>query len=469
MIKERAWLYMLIAAALAISLIITATPALKVSADPGLSEWDRVATPSADGWVLAGETEIIDYTIADDGEAAFAIVDGYNAGEDAYGYWLLKSTDHAATWEDITDALLDELADDGYTLDELWLVATDCVDPDFVAVALTVNEPVVTPVHVYISTDGGATFMDTGEVEDGGFYLDLAFDLAVSPEDDDERDIAIGGYEGGGPTGDSAIFRCSVVGEFTTGWEDARYDGWDDIPDQSTPTSTSFGVTDIEFAPSWLVDRTILVTTWTYDGVTDCDVHLQSGTWGTTEGWNAESVVAIDAVPIIEDVYPAIIGRFSAGITLPLDYSGRNSDRRYAWVWVNYHLGSPATITGEIFRVKNESVNPIGWQIEDTELWLTNVDYLGYISEGKAIAGVFGAGDYGYTGCCEGVQVYRNDNIVGMDICCYDWEESCKPPTGTYAMEAFYVTCDDPAESKAYAVALVDDWDYDESAWSVSY
>ncbi|GAG19834.1 unnamed protein product, partial [marine sediment metagenome] len=108
--------------------------------------------------------------------------------------------------------------------------------------------------------------------------------------------------------------------------------------------------------------------------------------------------------------------------------------------------------------------------------------YLGYISEGKAIAGVLGTGGYPYipsppgdysdlfTECCEGVQVYRNDNIVTMDICCYDWEPSCKPPTGTKAMAAFYVS-DDPASSKAYAVALWGyyPWYYDEGAWSVSF
>ena len=91
MIKERAWpvrvMYMLIAAALAISLIITTAPAHRVSAEtiPD-AEWERVTTPTADGWVLADETIIMDYAIGDDGEVAYAVVYGWNDVEDAYGY-----------------------------------------------------------------------------------------------------------------------------------------------------------------------------------------------------------------------------------------------------------------------------------------------------------------------------------------------------------------------------------------------
>ena len=488
MIKERVWpvraMYMLIAAALVISLIITAAPALKVSADPGLSEWDRVSTPTTKGYVLAPHSWIIDFAVGDDGEVAYVIMEIMERSTH-----LLKSDDHAATWDDdIDDALEDEIEDDFYegVFYQLLRVACDPEDSDFVAVAVDV---LPASVHVYVSRDGGATFKDTGEVEDGASFPDGSYvtDLAVSPEDDDEREIAIVGSNGS----QSLIFRCTAVGEFSTGWEDARYDGWDDISDQSSPSSNSMVVTDVKFAPSWTVDKTILVTTVYYDGAVDYDVHLQSGTWGTTEGWNEQSIVSMPAVPIIENVdlptyMCTLIGmqdyRGIAGLTLPLDYAGRYSNKRYVWVWVNhYAYGEPACT---IFKVKNDDASPVGpmGQIEDGEVWLTNVDYLGYISEGKAIAGVLGTGGYPdgaqdswsnytylFTECCEGVQVYRNDGIINMDVCCEPWEEACKPPTGTKAMAAFYAS-DDPATSKAYAVAL---WgyyrEYDEGAWSVSF
>jgi len=500
MIKERTWpvrvMYMLIAAALAISLIITAAPAHRVSAADSIpdAEWDMVSTPSEDGWVLAPDTTIIDYAVAEEGKVAYAIV--YNSSGDPF---LLKSDDHAATWEDDpTDALVDELEDEfgEYGVDFVFMllrVATDAEDSDFVAVALALNVSVLTPVHVCTSTDGGATFRDTGEVEDGGYFfispMDVT-DLAVSPEDDGEREIAIVGTWN---WTESLIFRSTAVGEFSTGWDDARYDGWDNRWTGSDPTNDiiSFVVTDVKFAPSWSADKTILVTTVNFtddsgtpgDPVDDLyDVHLQYGTWGTTEGWNEQSVVAMEATlitlnPVRMPMYVFMDARGLAGLTLPLDFAGRHADKRYVWVWVNYYDGltNPA---GTIYRVKNGAVNAIGWQVEDETVWLTNVSYLGYISDGKAIAGVLGSGGYAYnasdpadlwTDCCEGVQVYRNDNIVNMDICCYDWEPACKPPTGMVAMAAFYVS-DDPASSKAYAVALYGVYPgYDEGAWSVSW
>jgi hypothetical protein len=131
---------------------------------------------------------------------------------------------------------------------------------------------------------------------------------------------------------------------------------------------------------------------------------------------------------------------------------------------VNYgNSNNPAATIYVVKNNKAETVGPKG-QVEGGELWLTNVSYLGSIAEGKAIAGVLGTGSDDWTECCYGVQVYRNDNITHMDICCYGWEEACKLPTGRYAMAAFYVSAD-----KAYAVALYGDGSYDESAWSVSF
>ncbi len=507
MIKERVWpvrvMYMLIAAALAISLIITTAPALKVSAQtiPD-AEWELVDTPTTEGWVLAPDTFIVDFAVGEDGEVAYAIVNGWNEAEDMYGSWLLKSDDHAATWEDITDALEDELADpDNDNINFLVRVACDPEDADFVVVALEIYDAsdAANEVHVFVSTDGGATFRDTGEVEDGGAMFPGGWyvtDLAASTEDDGEHDIAIVG--GNGTV--ALIFRSTAVGEFSTGWEDATYPGWDNQwlgdPD-ATNDITSLVVTDVKFAPSWSADKTILVVTVNNEtGL--FDVHLQYGTWGTTEGWNEQSIVAMESTLINNAIgpvnIPTCIGmslgmqdfRGIAGVTLPLDFAGRHADKRYAWVWMNYYDPTKANaVAATIYRVKNGAVNAIGWQIEDETLWLTNVSYLGYISEGKAIAGVLGTGGYAYnatdtpprcynypdifTDCCEGVQVYRNDNIVNMDICCYDWEPSCKPPTGNKAMAAVYVS-DDPASSKAYAVAI---WGYydvcDSGAWSVSF
>jgi len=495
MTKERAWpakaMYILIAAALVISLMIMAAPAQKVSASPGLSEWTRVDTPTTEGWVLAPCSVIIDYALAEGGEVAFATIyqeevecpdpclnatPGRGPGE----YYLLKSDDYGATWDDITDAL--EKVDDGHNITMLSQVATDWVDPNFVAVALWEDGE----LRVYFSTDGGTTFEDIGEVEDGGVYLNGVSDLAVSYEAADKREIAIGGYNTSMPMGGAALFRSTVTGDSAGNWEDATdYDGWDD----DGAFDSSF-VTDIIFSPSWATDKTVLVTTgtWTYnDGTYDhFDVHLQCGTWGTTEGWNEYSTLSIEAVPIVEDeILPtwfiAMDGRGIAGMTLPEDYNSKNTDERVLWVWVNHYVDDPSDGLMPmcvIMRVDDDSADPVGpmGQIEDGELWLTNISYKGTIAEGEALAGVLGTGGMDYlmgnggslydlfTEPCEGVQVYRNDGIRNMDICCERWHDACKPPTGVAAMAVSYV-----GEDKAYAVALWGEPCNDEGAWSVTF
>jgi hypothetical protein len=488
MTKERAWpakaMYILIAAALAISLTIMMAPAQKVSASPspGMSEWTRVDTPTTDGWVLAPCSIIVDYALAEAGEVAYAIVYqddvecpdpcGPMPGQAPGNYSLLKSDDYAATWDDITDALEHVIdVDGGDYIEQLLQVATDWEDPDFVAVALWWYDYSAGNyyVNLFFSTDGGDTFEDTGEVEDGSLTLNYgapnhgASDLAVSYEAADKREIAIGGIDS---SGNAALFRCTVTGDSAGNWADATaYDGWDDDGD-----IWSFGVTDIIFSPSWATDKTILVTTVVPTGWPPFDIYLQCGSWGSSPGWNEKSTLGIEAVEIMDDVYiigtPATMydARIIAGMTLPEDYNSKNTDERVLWVWVNYWDGGEPACA--IMRVDDDSADPVGpmGQVEDGEVWLTNVSYHGTIAEGEAIAGLLGTGTEVVAECCEGVQVYRNDGIRNMDICCERWHDACKPPTGITAMAVSYV-----GEDKAYAVALQGEPCNDEGAWSVTF
>jgi hypothetical protein len=483
MTKERAWptkaMYMLLAAALAISLMIMVAPAQKVSAACGdvQAEWDRVPTPSGEDLVLGPGSIIWDYAVAEAGDVAYAVWEGSLLKDDepVYGTWLVKSDDGAATWSDLTDAVKKEIARDlklasgddvTQGMFQLSRVATDGESADFLAIALSING---TTVHVFTSSDGGATFKDTDKDGVTGIAnLGEIYDFAVSPDVSGAHEIAIAGSHGGTGT---ILGTDSILLRYTEGdWEDATtYDGWDD---NGSPTATPFssvGVVDIEFSPDWAQDDSILAVTIESDKKT---VDLQTGTWGETEteGWNSKSVAGIDAVTIMtaSAALPSL-GRWVAGMTLPSDYSARNSDTRYAWVWVNY--GSTASPAASIFVVKNKKAEKVGpkGQIEDENLWLTSISYRGTIAEGKAVAGALGDGAGSEAGCCVGVQVYRNSHISNMDICCYGWEEACKPPTGRYAMDAFYVS-----DEKAYAVAVGENPDpstsyYDESAWSVSF
>jgi len=247
-------MYILVAVALAISLFITAAPASKVSAanDVVKAQWERVSTPTAKDWVLAPNSTIIDYALAEAGDVAYAIVQGWNyektPATPKFGYWLLKSENGAATWTDITDAL--EKVRKTENITELLLVATDWVDADFVAVALVENSL----VRVFVSKDGGTTFTDAGEVKDGTVLFpdpNLVSDLVVSFENaDGYRDIAISGGTGT----DARLFRKTIGG--MNDWQDttgtADYPGWDQK--DAANNFTSVLVTDIIFSPDWETD-----------------------------------------------------------------------------------------------------------------------------------------------------------------------------------------------------------------------
>jgi hypothetical protein len=401
-------------------------------------------------------------------------------------YRLLKSDDYAATWTDLTSALEAVIdVDGGDYIISLLRVATDWVDPEFVAVAHWWHDfsALTNYLHVFFSTDGGATFIDAGEVEDGGVYLDVVADLVVSPEAGGKRDIAIGGTANS--VYGAGLFRCTVTGDSPGAWQDVTdytdYDGWDNMWDSDSDTDDIYSslVTDIIISPNWPTDKTILVTTISsaygtgYQGV-----YLQCGSWGTSPGWNAKSTLGIDAVEVKTDsttslnfptwlaTAPFNDARAIAGLLLPEDYNSKNTDTRVLWVWVNYYDPDSGAPTCEIARVEDDSADPVGpmGQIEDGEVWLTNISYKGTIAEGEAIAGVLGDGVGDWTECCEGVQVYRNSGIVNMDICCERWHKACKPPTGIAAMAVTYVD-----EDKAYAVALGGSPYYEEGAWSVTF
>lgn len=452
-------MYMLIAAALVISLIIVAAPTQKVAADPDLSEWDRVSTPSMmDDWVVAPNFTIMGF--APGTTALYVIGIGYGDNNKDVGSsnvsQLLKSTDGAATWKSITTGLTEEITEqDLGAIVSLVKVACDYADPSFVAVAAVVSmdgDP--DELHVFISDDGGTTFRDTDEV-DPALTAAGVFDFAVSGEDDGVRNIAIAGTDW---AGGALLFRCLAIGDVGTGWEDVTlYNGWDN------GGANSVAVVAFKFAPSWATDNTVLVLT--VNNTTD-NIYLQSGTWGTVEAWNDGGAGFEKAVAILaaaKTIPLTTIGTLVAGINTPLDYSGQDAAKRYVWVNVNYLDNS--TKVGEIFLVIDGEAEPVGpkGQIKDSKVWLTNVSYLGYISAGKAIAGLLGDGTFVNTECCEGVQIYRNDEITNMDICCIGWKPACKPPTGRLVMAAFYVSA-----NKAYAVAL-SGADYEESAWSVSF
>jgi hypothetical protein len=96
--------YIVFALALTLSLALTAAPA-KVSAEPDLTKWSKVKTPSQKDEVIVDNEDIISYDTMGDGSVIYAVIDDNENGE---GDHLYKSEDGGTTWDDITDEITEE-------------------------------------------------------------------------------------------------------------------------------------------------------------------------------------------------------------------------------------------------------------------------------------------------------------------------------------------------------------------------
>ncbi|MBA7504287.1 hypothetical protein ES706_02921 [subsurface metagenome] len=300
------------------------------------------------------------------------------------------------------------------------------------------------------------------------------------------------------PTGDERgrLYRFQTGG-LIGGWEDAAtgVDGWVNCT----------AVTWVYFSTNFANDYTLLAVTH------DNNSYLQTGTWSRSSvNWNEAAGRGEAALLSTEPTAWWITKASTSGITLPLDYDGRDADSNYAWITLNTAEGADQHTVGTIYRVVNGDAEPVTQQIPG-QPWLAMVFYWGSIQEGKAVAGLLGDGHA--TGvidlplnalellpgldditecepeieCSQGVPVYRNDGISDMDICCQRWSKACKPPTGHGPALTIFAP---PTGTKVYCVTsgLMIGMDpssylqscgdvknihmldkYDESAFSVSF
>ncbi|MCK4222290.1 MAG: hypothetical protein KAX25_05400, partial [Dehalococcoidia bacterium] len=270
-------IYILIALALAIGLTgIAFTPS--VSADPGLTKWSKVTTPSEKNEVIIPGSNLILWTTGVTngfetlGETLYAIGSSPDLidTDNPIGTALWKSTDSGATWSDKTAKVIKCIEDEGLgRLYEINFVAAALDDADFLAVAAYLEvAPGLWEQQVFVSDDGATSFSWPGDLADwsAGTILTDIFCMAISPEVDGKRNIAAAGLwdwniGGGskpmqviarGPDTDGVVYRLETGGLFGS-WKDASsYVGWDDWG-----WLDSTVITRVHFAPSWAADRTV--------------------------------------------------------------------------------------------------------------------------------------------------------------------------------------------------------------------
>jgi len=523
--------YILIAVVMTFGLLLAPASAPPVSAAEVNAEWDKVDTPNMDDWKIAPGADLYVPALGIDGQRIYVIGtmwedengDGWlNFTEETARLW--KSEDGGATWDDITENVMKEICDEVYGSDETipwtdmvaWFnfITAAMYDSNFVALGAylgDINAPANWQQVVLVTTDGGEEFellpypiRDTS----AGTNLTDIFGINVAPEEvDGVRDIAIAGIEDPnhsvGVTGhpdsdvDGRIYRYQTGGLIGR-WEDATtgVDGWVNCT----------AVTWVYFSGMFTSDCTVVAVThntdistpgWTAHCAPDNNTYFQTGTWSRSSmNWNEAASRGEAALLTTEPTAWWVSKGSTSAIALPLDYDGTDKNSRYAWVVVNTAEGVDEHTVGTIYRVVNGNAEPVTQQVSG-QPWLASVFYAGMIDGGKAVAGLLGTGHVTdvisiatagldlMTGCCEGVQVYRNDGIADMDICCQAWQPACKPPTGHGAVVAILAP---PGFTKVYCVvtALTIGMDadmfpytwwknmhmldkYDEGAFSVSF
>jgi len=518
--------YIGIAVVMTFGLLLTPASAPPVSAAEVNAEWDKVDTPSMDDWKIAPGSDPYIPALGIDGQRIYVVGtmwedkngDGWvDYDEETARLW--KTEDGGATWDDITKNVMEEIRDEFYGSDQS-LIWTDMVawfnfataaldDSRFIAIGAYLGD-IIDPINwtqvVLVSTDAGEEFellpypiRDTS----AGTNLTDLLNINVAPKIDGVRNIAICGYEDpdrsitasttGLPTGDEEgrVYRYRTGG-LVGGWEDAATGKPDWI--------ACSAVTWVYFSGMFTDDYTLVAITHnnTGAGAPDDDSYFQTGTWsGSNVNWNEAASRGEAALLSTDPTAWWITKASTSGVGLPLDYDGRDKNTRYAWITLNTAVGSDQHTVGTIYRVVNGNAEPVTQQIPGRP-WLAMVFYFGMIDEGKAIAGVLGNGHVVdivknplsglalRTGCCEGVQVYRNDGISDMDICCQRWQEACKPPTGHGGAATIIAP---PGGTKVYCITtglttgmasnmlshmagvknlhMIDK--YDESAFSVSF
>jgi len=443
--------YLFIALALALSLVLVAVP--KTAADPGLTKWTKVTTPTDSNETIIQGADLYDLAVGPDGDTIYAIGKmpcGRSGDLSGVTIALWRSTDGGAKWSDKTENLLQDnvklnLPEEFAVLSQ---VAVSPNDEDFVVVAGMdgSGNPMVVG-----STNGADKFYYTNSVEDGMTGDIICLDVSRSVED--VFNVAVG-------TDDGIVWRYEAGTYWGASWKDATTYG--------TGWKTSTAVTSVIISPSWSADKTVLVIST--DGT---KTWLQSGKWGTTKGWGSEverakavefKVDTDSIVPIVHMGYGLPTGLTGVtGMAVPSDYNGRESSLRRVHAYVDTMSVDPNG--GYFFRIDSTTLSPSCGPIGNP--WLGSVAYYGDHDDGDLLLGMLGddaPDDLTFTDCCAGVQVWRTDEV---DICCPDWDGASKKPSGQlYAVVAFT-----PDGKRAYATTAgegMGEDPCDESAFSVS-
>jgi len=491
---------------LVVSLLPMAKPET-AQASPGTLYWEKLSTPTyypTAGWILKSPSNVDRIAIGklEDGFTFYALDIGAGAVTDNVDglQVLYKSTDAGITWSDKISKLLYSAMDDAdelYNGDKMWVwdvvVAED--NPQFVAV-VTGNTDNEVPVNVWLSINGGSSWMDTkadevirSGTDDNGLLIG-AIDIspAYAGGGGSTHDIAIGTRDDNDGDTHGTVWILSYPAALF-GWADQAFEVAPNAPYDSDNDSTGGDVFAIEFSPSYPGDFCLGVVAATEDDFIDA---YEENTYfcvgfhniiNNTTKWNYDIGAHFTNYPVEVKVSgsgsPEADNIVSADLELVSDWNG--DDPRSRKEFISYDapdtIGPTGEDTADVYRLDDTIVYrlnvPVPIDINDfDDKRISSIAYYGSSTSGKLLVGE----DLG-SQCSATVQSWISlDPLACPGVC---WTPSSKPQTGgagtdcgrDFTFGNMQVAWS-PDGSRAYGAtssALIEDeydWDDEDDYWA---
>ncbi len=362
-------------------------------------EWIEIGKPGPSGNIVVSPSEVSEIAVGRRG-TIYALDSSENSSKPSKVY---QSLNDGATWEDITS----RIANAGAGLPATMIA----IAPDTSSTVAVVTD---SGTEVYLSTDGGNTWIGTHVPSLAGTIQAIAISRQYAEGSESLTDIAIGTADWGNNTTTGQVWVLRL-GTFSL-WQNQELviD-----PDQIPPSGGE--VSAIAFSPGYQRDNTIVAVASTGN---DVATDYRNKTWlcvgkressaGTTawdyfSGYPVE--IATASSPSAGDATGVSV---SSSLALPSDYSGSEDAGRQ--LFVSYDREPDAN--DDVYRFDDTTVYRLDTN-GGTAIDISSIAYHGTKTSGKLLAGnVIGSTT---------VQVQRNLDPFDLSP---TWYPAYGPPSG---------------------------------------